>query len=291
VSDPRPTTAEPARSSDARPAEHTPTVRLASVTGAHDVAHGDPTEDYHEASRVYPGIVDPLVVGAQRLELSHEMRVSASRSVKRHHHRPFRPFPVGDLGAATLATALARRRSTRSYGPRPLRLDELGTILHAAYGVTGTLDGTTQSLRTPPSGGALYPLELYVACRRVEGLDRGLYHYDPLRHGLELLRTSGCNSLEHLSPYHDPLSSCAALVAMTAMFWRSRFKYGARAYRFTLIEAGHAAQNLLLAVAALGLAAVPIGGFYDRRVDDFLGIDGLHEGSLYLLPVGPPPTR
>ena len=73
---------------------------------------------------------------------------------------------------------------------------------------------------------------------------------------------------------------------MTAMFWRSRFKYGARAYRFTLLEAGHVAQNFLLAVAALGLAAVPIGGFYDREVDSLLGVDGLYESSLYLLPLG-----
>jgi SagB-type dehydrogenase family enzyme len=70
------------------------------------------------------------------------------------------------------------------------------------------------------------------------------------------------------------------------MFWRSRFKYGQRAYRFTLLEAGHVAQNALLAAAALGLAAVPLGGFYDRKVDAFLGVDGLQEAALYLLPVG-----
>jgi SagB-type dehydrogenase family enzyme len=77
---------------------------------------------------------------------------------------------------------------------------------------------------------------------------------------------------------------------MTAMFWRSRFKYGARAYRFALMEAGHVGQNLLLAAAALGLGAVPLGGFYDREVDAFLGVDGIYEASLYLVPVGYPAT-
>ena len=76
------------------------------------------------------------------------------------------------------------------------------------------------------------------------------------------------------------------MVALTGMFWRSRFKYGDRAYRFTLIEAGHVAQNLLLAAAALRLAAVPVGGFYDRAVDAVLGVDGIYEASLYLVPVG-----
>ena len=264
-----------------------PTVRLAAVTGAQDVTASDPTEDYHEASRMYPGVIDPAVLGAARLERSLAMRVSATRSVKRHQHRPFVALPDAELGVTTLATALAARRSIRTFGTRQLRLEELSAVLAAGYGVSAAVDGTPQSLRTAPSGGALYPLELYVACQRVEGLDLALYHYDPLRHGLELLRplTTG-EALEQLSPYHELLATSAAFVAITAMLWRSRFKYGARAYRFTLIEAGHAAQSILLAVAALGLAAVPIGGFYDRQVDAWLGVDDLYEPSLYLIPIG-----
>ena len=269
-------------------AELVPTVRLAAVTGAQNVGTVDPTEDYHEASRMYPGVVDPLVVGAARLEQSVEMRISASRSVKRHFQRPFVPLPARGLGPASLADALDARRSIRAFGERPLRLDELGSILRAAYGVTGRLDGTPQTLRSAPSGGGLYPLELYVVTRHVEGLDAALHHFDPLRQGLELLRAiEPGDELDSLSPYGELLASSAAFVAVTAMFWRSRFKYGARAYRFTLLEAGHLAQNLLLAVAALGLAAVPLGGFYDRRLDAFLGVDGLYEASLYLLPFGP----
>ena len=268
--------------------ERVPTVRLASVTGAHDVGTFDPTEDYHEASRLYEGILDPTVLGAALLERSVAMRVSASRSVKRHAHRRFVALPEGGLGPVTLASALASRRSNRTFGECGVGREELATILAAGYGVTGAIDGTPQSLRTVPSGGALYPLELYVTCLRVDGLDAALYHYDPLRHGLEQLRplSGDDQGLEPLSPYGDLLASSAGVIAITAMFWRSRFKYGARAYRFTLLEAGHAAQNMLLAVGALGLAAVPIGGFYDRRVDAFLGVDGLFEASLYLLPFG-----
>lgn len=264
-----------------------PTVRLAAVTGAQSVATFDPTEDYHEASRMYPGVVDPTVVGAARLERSLEVRVSASRSVKRHAHLPF--VPLGDrvLGSSSLARAIDARRSIRAFGTRPLRLCELGTVLQAGYGVTARLERAPQELRSAPSGGALYPLELYVVARLVDGLDPGLYHFDPLRNCLERLpRQCPEAELEALSPYGELLRSCAALIATTAMFWRSRFKYGARAYRFTLLEAGHVAQNMLLAVAALGLAGVPIGGFYDRAVDSLLGVDGLYEASLYLLPLG-----
>jgi nitroreductase len=52
------------------------------------------------------------------------------------------------------------------------------------------------------------------------------------------------------------------------------------------MEAGHVAQNLLLAAAALRLAAVPVGGFYDRAVDAVLGVDGIYEASLYVVSVG-----
>jgi len=142
------------------------------------------------------------------------------------------------------------------------------------------------SFRAAPSGGALYPLELYAVCHRVEGLEVALYHYDPLLHGLELLGPLTGRAGADLTPYGEVLSDSAAVVAITAVFWRSRFKYGARAYRFTLTEAGHVAQNLLLAATALGLASVPVGGFYDRKVDDFIGVDGIFEGSLYLVPVG-----
>jgi SagB-type dehydrogenase family enzyme len=250
----------------------------------------DPTEDYHEASRIYAGVTDPNVVGGVRLERSIEMRITASRSVKRYPQRPFVPLPAASLGRATLAGAVAARRSRRSFGPRPLELSRIATLLHAAYGVTAAIDGTPQSLRTVPSGGALYPLELYVVSHRVEGLDQALYHYDPLRHGLELLRPLASPAGPELSPYAEPLAESAAIVVMTAMFWRSRFKYGARAYRFALMEAGHVGQNLLRAAAAIGLDAVPIGGFYDREVDAFMGVDGIYEASLYLVPLGHPST-
>lgn len=267
-------------------AEIVPTIRMASVTAADNPPEPDATEDYHEASRIYARITDPHVVGAARLERSLEMRITASRSVKRYPQRPFLPLPTAGLGPATLADAVAARRSRRSFAARPLELGHLAALLGVGYGVTGTVDGTPQALRSVPSGGALYPLELYVVSHRVEGLELALYHYDPLRHGLELLMPLSAPAGIELSPYDVPLAESAAIVAMTAMFWRSRFKYGARAYRFALMEAGHVGQNLLLAAAALGLDAVPLGGFYDRNVDAFLGVDGIYEAALYLVPVG-----
>ena len=248
---------------------------------------GDPAEELHEASRLYPGVVDPDVTGGALLQRSPDMRASASRSVLRRTGLAAAELPPGKPLRERLDDALRARRSTRAYGDAPISLDELASLLRAAYGVTGTLAG--QQLRCAPSGGALYPLELYVVAAEVAGLEPGLYHYDPLRDVLERVRGAQRRELEGLTPYDELVVPSAAVVAISAVFWRSRFKYGARAYRFALLEAGHAAQNYLLAATALGLSACPVGGFFDRRVDALLGIDGLHEASLYLLPVGSAP--
>jgi SagB-type dehydrogenase family enzyme len=282
--------ATPASAGTQPASERLPTLSVErTIRGAEDIPLDDPTETYHEASRLYAGLVDPLVRGAALIERSPEVLATVARSVKRHHHLPVLSLPAPELGPAQLADALARRRSLRTFGERRLDVAVLSSLLHAAYGVTDLVEGTTQALRSAPSGGALYPLELYVACGRVSGAEEALYHYDPLRHALERLRPiSYEGNLAALTPYPELLSASAATVALTATFWRSRFKYGPRAYRFTLLEAGHVGQSLLLAATALELASTPVGGFYDRLVDGFLDIDGLDEASLYLFPIGHP---
>ena len=145
-------------------------------------------------------------------------------------------------------------------------------------------------LRAVPSGGALYPLELYVAALRVEGLEPGLYHFDPLRAGARGGRSgdSTAGDVAALSTYPEIVVACAAVIFVAAVFGRTRFKYGLRGYRFALLEAGHVGQNVLLAATAFGLGAVPLGGFYDRLTDEFLGLDGVNESTLYTIAVGRP---
>jgi SagB-type dehydrogenase family enzyme len=129
---------------------------------------------------------------------------------------------------------------------------------------------------------------VYVVPARVQGVEPGLYHFDPLRHALEV-RSRAASPLEVLREaaiYPEIVAGCAATLLVTGVFWRSRFKYGLRGYRFVLLEAGHLAQNVLLVCAALGLAAVPLGGFYDRPIDELLGADGVNESVLYAVCLG-----
>ena len=261
-----------------------------AVYGAIQPPLDDPAELYHEASKIGVASGANDLAGAARLAASPGLLASSTRAVRRHLHAP-----VVDLGPSepltmTLGDAVRRRRSTRVFAATPLALATLAALLRAGYGVTGTLrtGDASQPVRAVPSGGALYPLELTVAASRVEGLSPGLYHFDPLDDALEQLRT-GAVPIAATTPFGDAAAGAAAVIVVSGVFWRSRFKYGLRGYRFVLLEAGHVVQNVLLAGAALGLATLPLGGFYDRRTDELLEVDGVDESALYLVCVGNAP--
>ena len=253
-------------------------------------ADDDPTETYHEAAKAYPAVIARQVAGAFALESSPELQTSCTRSVKRHAHFPAVELPEPRLPRSAFEDVVLARRSSRSFGEAPLAIAVVAGVLHAAYGVTHRLEGAEdvlQPLRAVPSGGALFPLDLYVVAQRVHDLGRGLYHFDPPRRVLETLRQGDIgDELADASTYPEVVGPSAAVLIVAATFWRSRFKYGTRAYRFVLLEAGHVAQNALLAATAFGLSAVPLGGFYDRRLDGLLGLDGVNESALYMLAIG-----
>jgi SagB-type dehydrogenase family enzyme len=108
---------------------------------------------------------------------------------------------------------------------------------------------------------------------------------------LEVVRVGDPTAeLAEATVYREPATACAVFLTVTATFWRTRFKYGLRGYRFALLEAGHVVQNALFAATSLGLAAVPLAGFYDSRMDALLGLDGVEESTLYAVAIGPEAT-
>lgn len=251
----------------------------------------DPAEAYHEASKIYPSFAGRDTAGVRRLESSRQLQFSAVRGLKRYRQYPAIPLPEAELPSIPFADVARARESMREFGSGMLSLQGLATMLHTAYGVThsSTLpDGRAgQPLRAVPSGGALYPLELYVLAQRIDGIDAGVYHYDPWRHVLEQLPQRAAYAPGELTAFPELLEPAAALILVTAVFWRTRFKYALRGYRFALLEAGHVGQNILLAATALQLASVSVGGVYDRRVEELLDVDGVNESLVYVVALGP----
>lgn len=257
-----------------------PTAEFASLVHGSDGVHlDDPAEDFHEASRLYPDVAPARLLALFELAHSSELQQTVARSSRTHPQRCGVDLPRTGIGRMPLEDALTQRHSRTAAEPAVLSVDYLAAVLAAAY-------RSIRGRRPVPSGGALYPLELYVVALTVESLEAASYHYDPFRHRLERI-DAGAGAAVGAALVDPTLAeNASALVVITAMFWRSRFKYGLRSYRFALLEAGHVGQNIVLAATALQIPALPLGGFYDRRVDDLVDADGLDEATVYAVLLG-----
>ncbi|MDP3483518.1 MAG: SagB/ThcOx family dehydrogenase [Sulfuricella sp.] len=192
------------------------------------------------------------------------------------------PQPRTD-GPVSVERALKQRRSVRDFSAAALSLDEIGQLLWSAQGVTHP-----EGLRTAPSAGALYPLELTVVVGNVTGLSAGVYRYDPAGHVLTPLAAGDRRAdLARAAFGQSWMQKAPALIAFGAVEARITRKYGQRGNLYVHIEVGHAAQNVFLQAEALGLGAAVVGAFDDAAVAAVLQMPK-EEKPLYLMPVGKP---
>jgi SagB-type dehydrogenase family enzyme len=198
----------------------------------------------------------------------------------------------------SVSTALERRVSVRKFAELSLTVQQLSNLLFhgAACTRSATSDivsGLDLRFRSYPSGGGLYPVEIYPVLLRIDGRPAAVTHYDPLHHRLSILNES--LALEQLAlafvSVDALLQTCSVLVFMTAVFERSTVKYGDRGYRLSLLEAGHLAQNLCLTAAAQGLGSLTHAGYDDDVAARWLGVDGLNEAIIHSLFVGHPAAQ
>jgi SagB-type dehydrogenase family enzyme len=249
-----------------------------------------PMEFYHENSKFH----------VSDAELSARISVvNSSPEIHRLISRPFvnypghpvvglpKEFPQSQLPFEPI---LLKRRSEHNFSQKPVELAALAKVMLLADGIVServSNEGNVFSLRTAPSAGGLYPIDLYCFALRVADLPAGLYYYNPLQPQLERLREGDfSDALAQGTSLRQEAHAAAACIALVGVLPRSSFKYGQRAYRFLLLEAGHIGQNILLAAEALGLGAVPVGGFYDNDVNKLLPVDGCDDFAIYLIFVG-----
>ncbi|MFH1050360.1 MAG: SagB/ThcOx family dehydrogenase [bacterium] len=200
------------------------------------------------------------------------------------------PKPV-ITGKISLEESLNKRRSVREFSNKPLTVKEVSQILWAAYGITKPIADAPafvrSGLRTAPSAGALYPLELYILAGNVEDISPGIYQYDSENHSLKLVKVGDKRKeLSSAALSQKAIEMAPVTIIYSAIFERTTGKYGQRGRdRYVCIDLGHSAQNLCLQATALSLGVCTIGAFNDEDVKKVVGMTK-DEEAMYLLPVG-----
>lgn len=196
-----------------------------------------------------------------------------------------------------LGEAIVRRRSSRDFTGDPVPLDCLTTLFRATAGVTAMAEAKLAggaaaqfNLRTVPSGGGLYPIELFVVTINAKGISPGIYRYQPIED--KLIEVGDHTKIEKLligftGPVDMVRSTNASLIFMyVAKPWRSMRKYGNRGLRFVFQEVGAMAQNLHLTAATLGLGSVDCASFFEDDIHRALNIDGVYQSMIHSTLVG-----
>jgi SagB-type dehydrogenase family enzyme len=248
------------------------------------------SELFHEASKLRESDTT-LGRAVWSVNTSPTIRRIISRPALSLRGYPSIPLPIEqNLPMQGLTESLSSRRSTRAFSGEPLTLPEMSALLYYGGAVTGTnvdTDGISWGLRCAPSGGALFPIELYCAVQRVTSLDDGLYAYVPMPHSLHLVSAGPVTAaMERATFLEETVRAAAVTIVMVANFPRTKFKYGERGYRFALLEAGHIAQNILLVAASLKVGSLVLGGFVDDQMNAFVGADGCDRAAVYAVIAG-----
>ena len=191
------------------------------------------------------------------------------------------PLPKPDIiGTVPVETALANRRTIRSFSEEPLTLQKVAQMLWSGIGQT-----TDDGKRTSPSRGGENPTSLFLVAANVAGLEPGLYEYLEDKHVLGLVRYGDYKAdWESITHQKYPMSAPAVMLVSGDMYKQYK-RYGDITERLVLQESGHIGQNLYLQAGTIGVGVVVMGGFDTVAGQEFLGTPA-HEPVIYLVPFG-----
>lgn len=245
------------------------------------------SNDYVEASRVF-----------------HELTKHSYTSVRSSPHyldwdikpMPYKIYPSAGAHALPRELVLSREPALAAIADAgdgragaELGIENLTRILFCADGLTRArrVDGEDYHFRAAPSAGALYPIELYLAAARCDGVEPGLYHFSPADLKLRGLRRGDWRAyLARAAATRPSIAQARAVVVLTSIFWRSTWKYRARGYRYCFWDAGTILANLLAAAAAEGVPAEIVTAFIDAQLETLLGVEGAREGVVAMVALG-----
>src|SRR3954465_4066160 len=173
-------------------------------------------------------------------------------------------------------------------------LESLAQLLFFSAGVTRSRkheQGET-FFRAAACTGALYEIELYIACTDLKSstsppLPAGLYHFGAAEFGLRKLRSGDFRKELVKATANEPsVAHAPVIVICSGVYWRNAWKYRSRTYRHFGWDNGTILANMLAVASALKLPAKILAGFVDSQVNALLGLDSNREVALSAIPVG-----
>jgi SagB-type dehydrogenase family enzyme len=179
----------------------------------------------------------------------------------------------------------------------------IGHFLWYVYGLTqfsqsvyslDSKDKTANLVQTnrrfAPSGGALYPNELYLYLK-IEDSPVGVYHYDVAHHRLVLLREGNFDSyIARAIGNRCDVSACFGTVFVSTMFWKNFFKYNNFSYRLQGLDAGVVIGQLLEVAKRFGFSSGVYFQFLDRAINHLVGLSEQEESVYAVIPLSVEPT-
>jgi SagB-type dehydrogenase family enzyme len=209
---------------------------------------------------------------------------------KRVEYKSYPRFPKivlpKDRDITGVFKTIQRRRSDRNFDKRPISLTQISDLLRFSCGVTSNARGVER--RAQPSGGHLYPIEVYpLIFTRGEGLPAGIYHYNVREHALDRLWQKQFSAEDIKSMFLYPWAQeASAAFVLTGVFRRNQQKYGERGYRQILVEAGAVLQNIYLISTELGLRCTAIDAVDETQIEREIDVDGIDESAIVSVMVG-----
>ena len=197
-------------------------------------------------------------------------------------------YSKSEVNKSDFIRILLSRQSTRCFEQNGITLDKLSQLLTLSFGLRD-VDFLGVSLRTYPSAGARYPIEVYPIILRSNDIELGIYHYNVVENSLELIKEGDySNQIYEFYKGQEFISDVPCIILFSMVFERSMEKYGERGYRFILLDAGHMSQNLYMTSEYLGMGVVALGAGIksDDEIDDLIGLVNKVENVFYGFAVG-----
>lgn len=186
---------------------------------------------------------------------------------------------------------IKRRRTIRSFDlEKPVSQVELTTCLYAGLGILKFKSIPPMGdmpFKMTPSGGGRNPFDAFMQCRNITGLPNGLYHYSAVEHSLGLVNSQSSPTAASILGEQSWIDDAAVVIFLVANFDRTMWKYSHPVgYKAVMLEAGHIAQNIILAANELGFYGSPTAAVMSSRFEEMMQEKNMNKSCVYAVALG-----